>query len=87
VGDIVTDSMSPGAMGEMGWTTKLLQGEPRGHLPEHFDAGESGPHHRFKGVGHHINALAGYCSTTGWPDSDPTMIFPAYSDFIAPGIP
>jgi crotonobetainyl-CoA:carnitine CoA-transferase CaiB-like acyl-CoA transferase len=46
--------------------------------------GENGPHHKFKGVGHHVNAVAGYCSTTGWPDSDPTMIFSAYSDFIAP---
>ena len=46
--------------------------------------GAYGPHHLFKGVGHHINAVSGYSATTGWPDSDPTMIFSAYSDFIAP---
>ena len=46
--------------------------------------GAYGPQHLFKGVGHHINAVCGYSATTGWPDSDPTMIFSAYSDFIAP---
>lgn len=83
--DIVTDSMSPGAMAGMGLDYEsCCRVNPAVIYFSTSMQGESGPHHTFKGVGHHINALAGYCATTGFPDSDPTMVFPAYSDFIAP---
>lgn len=83
--DVVTDSMSPGAMGEMGLDYESCRRvNPSVIYLSTSMQGESGPYHAFKGVGHHINALAGYCATTGYPDSDPIMIFPAYSDFIAP---
>lgn len=83
--DIATDSMTPGAMAAMGLDYESCRKvNPSIIYLSTCMQGEGGPHQDFKGVGHHINALAGYCNTTGWPDSDPTMIFPAYSDFIAP---
>ncbi len=83
--DVVTESMKPGSMAAMGLDYEsCCKVNPAVIYLSTTMQGENGPHRLFKGVGHHINALAGYCSTTGWPDSDPTMIFPAYSDFIAP---
>ncbi len=83
--DLVTESLAPGAMAEMGLDYESCRKvNPEVIYLSTSQQGESGPHHRFKGVGHHVNAVAGYCSTTGWPDSDPTMIYTAYSDFVAP---
>ena len=83
--DIVTESMAPGAMADLGLDYESCRKvNPAVIYLSTSQQGESGPHHRFKGVGHHVNAVAGYCSTTGWPDSDPTMIFTAYSDYVAP---
>ncbi len=83
--DLVTDSMAPGAMEALGLGYEACRKvNPSVIYFSTSMQGEKGPHHKFKGVGHHINALAGYCSTTGFADGDPTMIFPAYSDFIAP---
>ncbi len=83
--DIVTESMTPGAMADLGLDYESCRKvNPAVIYLSTSQQGESGPHHRFKGVGHHVNAVAGYCSTTGWPDSDPTMIFTAYSDYVAP---
>ena len=83
--DLVTESMAPGAMAAMGLDYESCHKvNPMVIYLSTSQQGEDGPHHRFKGVGHHVNAVAGYSSTTGWPDSDPTMVFTAYSDFVAP---
>ena len=83
--DIVAESMTPGTMARLGLDYEsCLKVNPGVIYLSTSMQGASGPHHLFKGVGHHINAVSGYSATTGWPDSDPTMIFSAYSDFIAP---
>jgi benzylsuccinate CoA-transferase BbsF subunit len=83
--DIVAESFSPGTMAELGLDYESCRKVNPGviYLSTSMQ-GAYGPHHLFKGVGHHVNAVSGYSATTGWPDSDPTMVFSAYSDFIAP---
>jgi benzylsuccinate CoA-transferase BbsF subunit len=83
--DVVAESMTPGTMGRMGLDYESCgKINPRVIYFSTTQQGQYGPHRMFQGVGHHINALAGFSACTGWPDSDPTMIFTAYSDFIAP---
>jgi len=83
--DVVAESMTPGTMGKMGLDYESCRKvNPAVIYFSTTQQGQYGPHRMFQGVGHHINALAGFSSCTGWPDSDPTMIFTAYSDFIAP---
>ena len=83
--DVVGESMTPGTMGKMGLDYEsCCKINPSVVYFSTTQQGQYGPHHMFQGVGHHINALAGFSACTGWPDSDPTMIFTAYSDFIAP---
>ena len=83
--DIVAESMSPGTMTGLGLDYESCRKLNPGVIYlSTSQQGQYGPHHKFKGVGHHVNAVSGYSATTGWPDSDPTMVFSAYSDFIAP---
>jgi benzylsuccinate CoA-transferase BbsF subunit len=83
--DIVAESMSPGTMAGLGLDYDSCRRLNPGVIYlSTSQQGQYGPHHLFKGVGHHVNAVSGYSATTGWPDSDPTMVFSAYSDFIAP---
>lgn len=83
--DVVAESMTPGTLGKMGLDYESCRKiNPRVIYFSTTQQGQYGPHRMFQGVGHHINALAGFSTCTGWPDSDPTMVFTAYSDFIAP---
>ena len=83
--DIVADSMTPGTMARMGLDYESCRKiNPSIIYFSSTQQGQYGPHRDFQGVGHHINALAGFSTCTGWPDSDPTMVFSAYSDFVAP---
>jgi len=83
--DVVADSMTPGTMASWGLDYESCRRiNPSIIYFSTTQQGQYGPHHSFKGVGHHINALAGFSTCTGWPDSEPTMVFTAYSDFIAP---
>ena len=83
--DIVGESMTPGSMAKLGLDYESCRKiNPKVIYFSTCQQGQYGPHRDFGGVGHHVNALGGFCECTGWPDSDPTMVFPAYSDFIAP---
>lgn len=83
--DIVGESMTPGSMAKLGLDYESCRKiNPAIIYFSTCQQGQYGPHRNFGGVGHHVNALGGLCECTGWPDSDPTMVFPAYSDFIAP---
>lgn len=83
--DIVAESMTPGTVTRLGLDYENCRKiNPKVIYLSTSQQGQHGPHRSFKGVGHHINALAGFSACTGWPESDPTMIFTAYSDFIAP---
>jgi len=83
--DIVGESMTPDSMKRLGLDYGACRKVNPGII--YFSTcqqGQTGPHRNFGGVGHHVNALAGLSECTGWPDSEPTMVFTAYSDFIAP---
>ncbi len=83
--DIVGDSMTPGTMARLGLDYESCRRiNPSVIYFSTTQQGQYGPHRDFQGVGHHVNAIAGFSECTGWPDSDPTMVFPAYSDFISP---
>jgi crotonobetainyl-CoA:carnitine CoA-transferase CaiB-like acyl-CoA transferase len=45
--------------------------------------GQTGPHAARPGYGTLLSGLAGFYSVTGWPDSEPAMIYGAYTDFVA----
>jgi len=83
--DIVTDSMAVGTMAKLGLDYESCRKINPGVI--YFSTtqlGQYGPHSGFHGFGHHANALLGLCTTTGWPDSEPTLPFTAYCDYIAP---
>ncbi|MBL7120102.1 MAG: CoA transferase [Dehalococcoidia bacterium] len=83
--DIVTDSMTVGTMAKLGLDYESCRKiNPRVIYFSTTQQGQHGPHSGFHGFGHHANALLGVCTATGWPDSDPTLPFTAYCDFIAP---
>ncbi len=83
--DIVGESMTPDTMANLGLNYESCRKiNPSIIYFSSCQQGQTGPHKNFRGFGHHVNALAGLSDCTGWPDSDPTMVFPAYSDFIAP---
>ncbi len=83
--DIIGDSMTPGTMDKLGLDYESCRRiNPSVIYFSTTQQGQYGPHRDFQGIGHHVNALAGFSDCTGWPDSDPTMVFPAYSDFISP---
>jgi len=77
--------MTPGSMERLGLDYETCRKiNPKVIYFSTCQQGQTGPHRNFGGVGHHVNALAGLSDCTGWPDSEPTMVFSAYSDFIAP---
>ncbi|MBL7120295.1 MAG: CoA transferase [Dehalococcoidia bacterium] len=83
--DIIGDSMTPGTMAKLELDYESCRRiNPSVIYFSTTQQGQYGPHRDFQGVGHHVNAIAGFSECTGWPDSDPTMVFPAYSDFISP---
>ena len=83
--DIISDSMTPGTMAKLGLDYESCRKiNPAVIYFSTTQQGQYGPHRDFQGVGHHVNAIASFSECTGWPDSDPTMVFSAYSDFISP---
>ena len=83
--DIVGESMAPGAMARLGLDYESCRNiNPRVIYYSTCMLGQHGPHAAFRGVGNHVNALGGFSHTTGWPDSEPTNVNTAYSDFISP---
>ena len=45
--------------------------------------GQTGPHASYRGYGSLAAALAGFYTVTGWPDREPSIVYGAYTDFIA----
>lgn len=83
--DVTGESMTAGTMAKLGLDYESCRKINPGIIYySTTQQGAYGPNSNFQGVGHHVNALGGFCRCTGWPDSDPTMIFTAYSDYIAP---
>jgi crotonobetainyl-CoA:carnitine CoA-transferase CaiB-like acyl-CoA transferase len=83
--DIMGESMTPGTMAKFGLDYKSCRRINPGLI--YFSTtiqGQDGPHRDFQGTGHHTNAVGGICHSTGYPDSDPTLMVPAHSDYVAP---
>jgi benzylsuccinate CoA-transferase BbsF subunit len=81
--DILIESFAPGVMHNWG----LSYEEVRKIKPDIIMAstclqGQTGPRSPHRGYGQMASAIAGYFELTGWPDSDPTGPYSAYSDFI-----
>jgi len=83
--DIVTDSMSPGAMAKWGLDYESCQKiKPDIIYYSTCQMGQQGPYRKFKGYGMLGVSYAGYCHLNGWPDRDPLPLFNNHSDFISP---
>jgi len=83
--DVISDSMAPGVMAKWGLDYESCRNlNPAVIYFSTTQQGQDGPYSNFHGYGHHANAIFGACEYTGWPDSEPTLPFTAYSDFIAP---
>ncbi len=83
--DIVTDSMSPGAMAKWGLDYESCKKiKPDIIYYSTCQMGQHGPYCRFKGYGMLGVSYAGYCHLNGWPDRDPLPFFNNHSDFISP---
>ena len=83
--DIVTDSMSPGAMAKWGLDYESCKKmKPDIIYYSTCQMGQHGPYSKFKGYGMLGVSYAGYCHLNGWPDRDPLPLFNNHSDFISP---
>lgn len=83
--DIVTDSMSPGAMAKWGLDYENCKKiRPDIIYYSTCQMGQHGPYCKFKGYGMLGVSYAGYCHLNGWSDRDPLPLFNNHSDFISP---
>jgi len=82
--DVVIESFTPGTMGRWG----LDYASVRARKPDIVylstcQQGQTGPHASYRGYGSLAAALAGFYTVTGWPDREPSIVYGAYTDFIA----
>jgi len=83
--DIVTDSMTPGAMAKWGLDYESCKKiKPDIIYFSTCQLGQQGPYSRLKGYGYIGVTFAGFTYLTGWPDRDPLPLINTYSDFISP---
>ena len=83
--DVVTESFSPRAMKAFGLDYDSLKAiNPDIIMLSTCLMGQTGPLSMFAGYGNLAAAIAGFYSTTGWPDREPAGPFGAYTDYIAP---
>jgi crotonobetainyl-CoA:carnitine CoA-transferase CaiB-like acyl-CoA transferase len=84
--DLVAEAFTPGVMARWGLDYATLAAEhPALVMLSTCQQGQTGPHAGRPGYGTLLSGLAGFYSVTGWPDDEPTMIYGAYTDFVAAG--
>jgi len=82
--DVVSDSRAPGVMEELMLDYENCRKINPGIIYySTTQQGQWGPHHKFRGYGYHTNALMGISATTGWPDSEATVVSTPWTDFIS----
>ena len=82
--DVVVESFTPGTMARWGLGYADLKAlKPGIILLSTCQQGQTGPHSHYAGYGSLAAALAGFYAVTGWPDREPSMIYGAYTDFVA----
>ena len=83
--DVVTDSMTPGAMAKWGLDYEsCVKINPGIIYYSTTQMGQKGPYSAFKGYGALGVAYSGYFYLNGWPGGEPLPLFNNYSDFISP---
>jgi crotonobetainyl-CoA:carnitine CoA-transferase CaiB-like acyl-CoA transferase len=82
--DLVVEAFTPGTMARWGLDYPSLRVlKPDIILLSTCQQGQTGPHCHYAGYGSLAAALAGFYALTGWPDREPSMIYGAYTDFVA----
>jgi crotonobetainyl-CoA:carnitine CoA-transferase CaiB-like acyl-CoA transferase len=82
--DVVAEAFTPGVMARRGLDYATLAADnPSLVMLSTCQQGQTGPHASRPGYGTLLSGLAGFYSVTGWPDSEPAMIYGAYTDFVA----
>ena len=82
--DVVIESFTPGTMGRWGLDYASVRAlKPDIIYLSTCQQGQTGPHASYRGYGSLAAALAGFYSVTGWPDREPSIVYGAYTDFIA----
>lgn len=83
--DVMGEAWAPGTMANLGLDYDSVRKiNPRIIYFSTCMLGQTGPHHEFRGIGNHLNAIGGFSDATGWPEGEATNVHTAYSDFIAP---
>ena len=82
--DVVIESFTPGTMGRWGLDYASVRALNPGIIYlSTCQQGQTGPHASYRGYGSLAAALAGFYTVTGWPDREPSIVYGAYTDFIA----
>ncbi len=83
--DVLGENWAPGVMRKLGLDYESCRNiNPDLVYWSSCMLGQSGRYRGFSGVGNHLNAIAGFSHSTGYVDGEPTNVYTAYSDFIAP---
>ncbi len=83
--DVVGEGYRPGTMKKLGLDYASARKVNPGII--YFSTcmlGQNGPHAAFKGFGYQAASLAGFYNLMGWPGKEPSGLFGAYTDWIAP---
>lgn len=83
--DIVTESLTPGAMEKLGLTYEELRKiRPDTIMLRTSQQGQTGPHATMPGYGVQLSGLTGFTHVTGYPDREVMQPFGAYNDLVTP---
>jgi crotonobetainyl-CoA:carnitine CoA-transferase CaiB-like acyl-CoA transferase len=83
--DVMGESFTPGVMAKWGLDYEGVRKVKPDIIYLSLNAqGQKGPHADWRGWGTIISGLTGHYHFTGWPDREPSGIWGAYNDFIAP---
>jgi len=83
--NVVIENFTPGALERLGLGYEDLKSvKPDLIMLSTCMQGQTGPACKHPGFGYHLSSLTGFNAITGWPDRDPTGVFGAYTDLIAP---
>lgn len=82
--DVVIESFTPGTMARWGLDYASVRAlRPDVIYLSTCQQGQTGPYAQYRGYGSLAAALAGFYSITGWPDREPSIVYGAYTDFVA----
>lgn len=84
--DIVTENFTPGTMAKLGLGYEALKKiKPDIIMLSTCNQGQTGPHAKHPGFGSHLSSLCGFTYVTGYPDTEPSVLYGPYVDHIGVG--